>query len=251
MAFFKKGLKTVTFATCVWERDWRQILLDDQYLSKMQIENHCYDFQEKILIINNVQNYKPVIEAAEKKISEGVLTNFYLAKDHKNKILNFFQLDRKDFKKDESFDGSDDWIYYNALGPLAAIYFCATDYLLYHTGDAFLKKPVSWIEKAIGMLEKKRSYKVANLIWNNQLIEAQRESYKIRKDFLISKKGFSDQLFLIRRKDFQKPIYSLVTEEGSHFPRGDVFEKRVFCHMLKLGWKRITYTKGGYTHQNF
>lgn len=251
MGFFKKQSKTVTFATTVWEKDWKEILLSDEYLEKLQIENHCYNFTEKILIINNVADYMPVIEAAEKKIEEGVLTNYYLAKDHAKNILQFFQLERRDLKKDHTFDGSDDWIYYNALGPLAAIYFCVSDYLLYHTGDTFLEKPVSWIEQALRLLEKKKKYKVANLLWNDNALEAKKESFKERQDFFISKRGFSDQLFLVKRKDFQKPIYSELRADASHFPRGDVFEKRVFCHMLKVGWKRITYAKGAYTHQNF
>jgi len=251
MFFFKKKKKTISFATCVWENDWKQILLSKDYLKKKQIENHCHQFDQKILIINNVDNYQPVIDIAKKKIRDGVLTDYYIAEDHAEKILKFFNLKKEDFKKDSTFSGSNDWIYYNALAPLAAIYFCNSDYLLYHTGDSFLDKPVSWVDKAINLLEKKRKYKVANLTWNENYLEAKKESYKTKKDFFVSKRGFSDQCFLVKKEDFRKPIYNSIHKDSHHFPRGDVFEKRVFSHMLNNGWKRITYSQGSYIHENF
>lgn len=251
MFFFKKKKKTVTFATCVWENDWRQILLSKDYLKKKQIENHNYNFDKKILIINNIDDYQPVIDIAKKKIRDGVLTDFYIANDHVETVLKFFKLTREDFKKDATFKGSDDWIYYNALGPLTAIYFCESDYLLYHTGDSFLEKPVTWVDKAIGLLGKKRKYKVANLTWNENYLEAKNESYKTKKDFFISNRGFSDQFFLVKTEDFRQPIYHSIHKDSHHFPRGDVFEKRVFSYMLDHGWKRITYSQGSYTHENF
>lgn len=251
MFFSRKKERTVTFATAVWEKDWKQILLSKDYLQKLQIENHQHPFSEKILIINNVSDYGPVVHAAEQKIEKGILTNYYIAKDYAKKIFSFFKLKREDFKKDMFFDGTDDWLYYNALAPLTSIYFCRSDYLLYHTGDTYLKEPVSWIDRAIGLLEKRDKIKVANLTWNEKYIEANKESYRETKDFYLSKRGFSDQLFLVKTKDFQKPIYQTIREDASHFPRGDVFEKRVFCHMLEAGWKRITFKKGSYTHENF
>lgn len=247
----KRIEKTVTFATCCWEKDWKEILLSKDYLKKQQIENNRHAFKEKIVIINNVSDYPAVIQAAKKKVEEGVITGFYLSKEHAEKALEFFQLKKEDFKKDKNLKISDDWVYYNALGPLCAIYLCKTDYLLYLTGDSRLKTPINWIEKAIEQLEKKSSYKVANLTWNENYAEAKKESFKETQDFYISKKGFSDQLFLIPVKDFQKPIYYSLRKDSAHFPWGDIFEKRVFSYMRDKKWKRITYKLGSYHHENF
>ena len=52
-----------------------------------------------------------------------------------------------------------DWIYYNAIGPLTAIYLCQSDYLLYLTGDVRLDEPVEWIEQALGSWKKIRDIK--------------------------------------------------------------------------------------------
>ncbi len=237
---------TVAFATTVWEKDWRPILLGPSYLKVQQIENHCFDFAEKILIINNVDNLDEVIKAARKKIDEGVITSFHIANEE---VLSFFDLKRSDFRPDPGIHS--DWVYYNALGPLAALYYANTDYLLYLTGDVYLPKRVDWIPKTIRRMEKSEKLKVANLVWNENYNEAKKESYKQEWNFFLAKEGFSDQMFLVKRSDFVKPLYNEIHKTSGHFPRGDVFEKRAYSAMKYRGWERLIYRKGFYIHENF
>ena len=244
--FWQRSCPSVTFATTVWEKDWRPILLDANYLSAHQIENHSFPFKEKILIINNVSHLEEVIVAAERKIAEGILTRYIVAEEW---VLSHFQLNRSDFLPMPGI--SPDWLYYNALGPLTALYEARSDYLLYQTGDVRIEKKVYWIEKAIRRMEKVKHYKVANLVWNENYKEANKESYKKEWNFYISNHGFSDQMFLVKTADFCKPIYGEIHPDSHHFPRGDVWEKRVFSYMKNHGWERITYRRGSYIHENF
>lgn len=250
----KRDLPTVSFATSCWEKDWKLLLQEDGYLEQRQIGNHLFAFSEKLLIINNVRSFETVLRAAERKVEQGVLTEAILAEEIAKKVLTFFHLKRSDFRPGgdaslyESVDA--DWIYYNALGPLSAIYYAKSDYLLYLTGDVYLEEPYDWIGRAIAMMEKKPHYKVANLVWNKKVDEAKRESMARKKGFFISDCGFSDQMFLIKLSDFQAPIYREIREDASHFPRGDVFEKRVFSAMRNRGWLRLTDQQGSYIHEN-
>jgi hypothetical protein len=241
-------MPTVTFATSCWENDWRFILFDPTYLQTGMIGNNSYDFFKKVLIINNVKDPEKVISQAEKKIKEGVISHYYLAQDFEEEMLSFFKLKREDFKAKENY--KDDWVFFNATGVLTAIYLCSSDYLLYHTGDSFLEKKIEWIPKAIDLMEKNEDYKVANLTWNNNYSEAKKESNKTKKGFFISSNGFSDQQFLVKTEDFRQAIYNEIREDSDHFPRGDVFEKRVFSFMKNHGWKRITFRHGSYIHKN-
>lgn len=227
----------VTFATSCWERDWRTILLDPDYLSKRQIGNHQYPFFERMLIINNVDDLPLVERIAQEKVDEGILTRYVVARD----VLSFFGLKRSDFN---------DWQYYNALAPLMAIHEAKGDYLLYLTGDVSLKRPVNWIEKAIRFMEKRPIVKVANLTWNDNYKEAKKESYRTTWNFYVAEEGFSDQMFLVKTADFQAPVYGEIRADGAHYPRGDVFEKRIFSYMKNRGWKRITYKRGSYIHED-
>ncbi len=229
---------SVSFATSCWEKDWRPILTDPDYLAVRQIANHSFPFAERLLVINNVDDLDEVKRAAQAKVDEGVLTRYVVAKD----VLGHFGLTRSDFN---------DWQYYNALGPLMAIHEAKSEYLLYVTGDVYLKRPVDWLGKAIRFMKKRTQIKVANLTWNDNYREAKKESYRRTWNFFVAEQGFSDQMFLVQREDFNKPIYGEVRSDGAHYPRGDVFEKRVFSYMKNRGWERITYRRGAYTHENF
>ena len=255
MRFWQKApLPSVTFATSCWERDWKQILLDPHYLAQRQIANHLFPFAEKLLVINNVSDLPTVQAAAQKKIDEGVLTRYVIAEQIAKETLGFFQLMREDFRAGPDArryqDVNSDWIYYNSIAPLSAIYSAQSDYLLYMTGDVRLDEPVDWVAQALGLMEKKPLYKVANLTWFHRYEEAKRESFCKRKGFYVSKRGFSDTMFLVKKSDFRAPIYGVIREDANHYPRGDVFEKRVFSTMQNQGWLRITYSKGTYIHEH-
>jgi hypothetical protein len=247
-----RPLPTVAFATSVWEKDWRPILLDPEYLPVKQIGNHCFPFSEKILVINNVLDEEAVQKAAAVWVSRGVLTRVVKAEE---RVLASFALTRSDFRVGADaveYEGvNPDWIYYNALGPLTAIRECRSDYLLYLTGDVRMELPCDWVHPALALMEKEDQIKVANPLWNGRYEEAKRESSYKRGAFFVAKEGFSDQLFLVRRREFQQPIYGEIRADSAHYPRGDVFEKRVFSYMKNRGWERITYRRGSYTHENF
>jgi hypothetical protein len=246
--FGTSPLPEVTFATTCWERDWRQILLDPEYLRVRQIGNHGFPFAEKLLIINNVDDLSAVKRAAQKKIDEGIITRFVVADEIAEKMFSYFRLHRSHFQPSLESGVGADWLYYNALGPLAAVYSAKNPYLLYTTGDVWLEEPVSWIAKALLKMEKKEMYKVANLTWNKKYAEAKKEAYTREKNFYISRIGFSDQMFLVKKSDFCAPIYGEIREDTHHVPRGDVFEKRVLSYMKNHGWERMTYRHGFYTH---
>ena len=253
--FKLSALPSVSFATCVWEKDWRPVLLDPEYLQVRQIGNHSFPFSEKLLIINNVADLPAVQAAADHKVQGGVLTRYVMAEALAAEALSFFQLEREDFRVGSDASNyagvNPDWVYYNALGPLCALYAAQSDYLLYQTGDVRLDKRVDWIGKSIRRMERSNRIKIANLVWNERYEEARNESYKKRWNFYLAKEGFSDQMFLVKTRDFRQPIYGDIRPDSSHFPRGDVWEKRAFSAMKNKGWERLICVRGSYTHDNF
>ena len=236
--FWKKmSYPAVTFATTVWEKDWRQILLDPEYLPVRQIGNHLFPFAERLLIINNVEDAEGARRAAEKWVEKGVLSRVVTAEKG---TLGFFGL-----------EGLSGWFYYNAIGPLTAIRECATPFLVYLTGDVRLDGPLDWIRPSLLKMEQNRNFKVANPVWNGRYDEAKREAKGKSGPFYVGREGFSDQMFLVRTDDFRQPIYNETRGDAGHFPHGDTFEKRVFSYMKNRGWERIIFRRGSYTHENF
>jgi hypothetical protein len=100
-------------------------------------------------------------------------------------------------------------------------------------------------------MRKVDKYRVANLVWNENYREVKKESYKKEWNFFVAKQGFSDQLFLVRAEEFRQPIYGEIRADSSHYPRGDVWEKRVFSYLKNRELERIIYRRGSYTHENF
>jgi hypothetical protein len=246
----EKTLPQVSFATTCWEKDY-EILLEKNYLKEV-IQKHQFPFSEKILIINNVKDEKKALTLAEKRIEEGSLTHVYLTSRHQDEVLSFFSILPHQLtlgKQKEAYPHlNDNWVFYNALGPLSSLFLAKSPYLLYQTGDVCLETDISWIAKAILFMQKHPKYKVANPLWNQKNDEAKEESFRKTKDFYLCKKGFSDQMFLLRRKDFFLPLYDYNSAKADHFPRGEVFEKKIYCVMLEKKYRRIIFKHGSYCH---
>lgn len=231
---------SVTFSTSCWEQDW-DILLKSRFLEN-KITRNGYDFTKKVLIINNVKNRGEVKGYAEKALSSGVITDYFFVEDYIDKALSFFQLSKEALGK----------AYYYSNHELVSVYLCQTDYLLFYTGDTYLEKTTPWVAPALAELEGNSDYKVANLVWNNRYEEAKRESQSEIGDFYVGF-GFSDQCFLVRKKDFRAPIYTENHPASERYPEygGETFEKRVDSWMRNHNYLRLTFRKGSYVHSDF
>ena len=234
------NLPTVTFETKCYEKDW-EILLKTNRLEEMIARNR-YDFTEKLLYINNVDDPDKVVGYAERLKQRGVISDYIMVDDYANEALLYFGLDR------ESFRGG----YYYSIQELVGIYRCRTDYLLHFSGDSILDGAFSWLDRAIDLLGRDSRIKVVNCIWNRKVHEAECESIGQDKDFWIGY-GFSDQCYLVKRSDFNQRIYHNCNPVSERYPHygGELFEKRVDAWMRNNNYLRGTYKHGSYVSKNF
>lgn len=230
---------TVTFETKCYEKDW-EIILKTGRLEAM-ISRNQYDFDERILYINNVQDPDKVRGYAERLKTRGVITSHVLVEDHADEALAFFGLDR------DSFNGG----YYYSIQELVGIYLCKTDYLLHFSGDSILEKPLPWIEQAIHELTSDTRVSVATCLWNRKHNDAKRIHQGQNDDFWLVE-GFSDQCYLVKTLDFRAQIYHEKHANSEHFPvyGGELFEKRVDAWMRTCGYLRSVYKHGSYLSKN-
>ena len=231
----------VTFETKVWQNDWEYIL-KGKYLNKV-IERCNYQFDKRVLIINNVNDRNEVEIHAVKKVEEGIIDSYYFAEDYVDEVLDFFNI------KKESFNGG----YYYSIAELVGVYLCKTKYLLHFSSDSFLKKIGDhWIDEAINLFIVRNDIIVANPVWNENYIQAKNESIEEIGDFYLSY-GFSDQCYLIKTDVFKKQIYNEKNIYSERYPKygGELFEKRVDSYMRNNSCYRITSKKVSYSHINF
>ena len=228
---------SVTLETKCWERDWRLLLTTDRL--SVLAERNCFDFAERTLMINNVADRVQVCRYAQRAVDRGVITRYIVVEDHADEALRFFQLTR-----DALTTG-----YVYSIAELVSIYLCRTDYLLHYAGDCLPVAPNPWIPAALTYIASRDDLRVANLTWNSNYDEAERESSSQTADFYVGY-GFSDQCYLVRTSDFRAPIYNEVHPASERYPDygGELFEKRVDAWMRNHQYLRATFKHAAYTH---
>jgi hypothetical protein len=119
---------TITFETKVWENDW-ELMLKSSRLEKM-IDRCNHAFDQKILYVNNVQDYSKLPQVADRLIRSGVIDQYVNVSDYAEEALNFFSLSR-----DKLGIG-----YYYSIAELVSIYLIKTEYLLHFSSDSIVSK---------------------------------------------------------------------------------------------------------------
>lgn len=232
-------MSMLTYQTNVWEGDYR-VILNGSYLEKI-ISRCDSDFVSKEIIVNNVDNREEVENLLKKKIVSRTIDRYYFVEDYIKIVLDHFKLTKEDFKG----------AYYVSSSELVGIYLCKSEYLLYFKGDSHLYKGSSgWIHQGLKLLSTNREFLVANPTWNNRKKEAQQEADAEIDNFYISY-GFSDQCFLTKVKDLQRPIYNTIHPDAERYPWGNSFEAMLYSHMKYNGLRRLTHKYDNYRHKNF
>ena len=237
--------KTITFETKCWENDWESIIKNGGYQRKLDSfkENQ---FDKKILIINNVNDASLVCKEADKLIEQGIIDEWFLVENHKEEVLNFFNIDIN------SFQGG----YYYSISELLAIYVSKTDYLLHLSSDSNVEinHNIDWVNSAIEIMEKKSNVISANPVWNHAFNNAKSDSNGNEDDEWYYIQRFSDQCYLIPVEHFKQKIYNEKNDLSDiHFPKygGELFEKRVYSHIMNNDLTTITNKRITYMHPNY
>lgn len=233
---------TITFETKCYEKDWQYIVKDG--LIADMIKNCNYNFDKKVLFLNNFSDYRSIKQEADRLISRNIIDEYYVVDEHAEEALSFFGLKKDDFKGG----------YYYSIAELVSIYLCKTDYNLHFSGDAMMESACAfnWIDPAIGLMDQNKDVLVANPTWDHKYAEASSESFDQDESWYYSF-GFSDQCYLIKVSEFRKDIYNFTHTESERYPKygGELFEKRVDAYMRTKTKMRITSKNCSYEHNNF
>jgi hypothetical protein len=230
-------LPSLTIETKVWEADWR-IILETGRLQRMFSRNN-YPHAQRVLFINNVNDYEPVKARCQQLIEEGAIDRYVVVADYADEALAFFQLTK------ESFGVG----YVYSIAELVSIYLCETDYLLHFSGDTCLKASYDWLPQTMALMADNPQVKVATMAWNGRFDQVKRESFSEDADYYYCS-GFSDQMYLVRAADFRQPIFSEKHPYSERYPQygGELFEKRVDSWLRNHDYRRVVWKHGSYRH---
>lgn len=232
---------TTTFVTKCYEKDWEILIKQGGIQNK--INNLNYNFDKKLLFINNVDDINLVKQEADKLISQNIIDEYYVVEEYADEALKKFNITK------ESFNGG----YYYSITELVSIHLCDTDYLLYLASDSILEnKNFNWVDKAINIMENNPKILVANATWNFKYDEAERESFSEDDEWYYGY-GFSDQCYFIKTSNFNQSIYNEYNSASDRYPSygGECFEKRVDSYMRNKELYRITSKHISYSHPKY
>jgi hypothetical protein len=228
----------VDFVTNVFERTYRKVLQPGVIAGR--VADHRFAFAKRVVLVNNVTDSAAVEELLRPLVASGEITEYYSVSALLESALNKVGLSRQAIEKT---------IHYTDCS-LVAVTLCGSSHLLYSDADVFLREAQNWIEPALQLMETDKRVAIANPKWVTS--EVNPEMREAKGDFNLGY-GFSDQLYLLRREEFSKPIYRHFIPISYRYPLSHIspiFEQRVDAYMRANGRLRATYQLATYVHDD-
>ncbi len=207
------------------------------------IEANARPFARRVVLINNVDNRDDAAGRAQLLRDAGEIDEFHFVADRLDAALAQTGLSRSRLEP----------LLHYSDAPLVAACLAGSPWLLYWDAEARLCEPGDWISPALELMRRDERVIVANPSWeppnaSGDRPGVDREALTTRAGFALGD-GFSDQVFLVRRRDLAAPIYrqrciSLITYPGAH--KAHVFEARLAAHMRHHGRLRATHLHSTY-----
>ncbi len=214
----------------------------DRVLSPGFIEQlasrHCFPFARRVVIINNVADPSFVVSQAEARRRDGEVDAYYLVDEHLPAAFAATGLDTTALGRVSRY----------STWALVAVALDGNPWILHWDVDCELVEPVDWVTPSLERLTQDSRLIVANPAWSTD--EAVAESSEHDASFALGF-GFSDQVFLARRRDFARPIYRERHVESLRYPLAHIartFECRVDAYMRTHDRLRATYLGSQYRH---
>jgi hypothetical protein len=220
-----------------FERSYRDVLQPGVFAGI--VEENRFAFARRVALVNNVDNPEHVRELAQPLLDSGEIDELRFVADLLPEALRLTGLTEQDL------GGR---IRHYTDCSIAAVTMTGSPWLLYWDADLHLDEPVDWITPSIDFMDSELRALVASPDWVPSTLD--QELIERRGAFAITR-GFSDQLYLVRRADLARPVYHERCIARLRYPLahiGDVFEARVDAYMRHNDLVRVIHTGARYTH---
>ena len=228
----------VDFVTNVFERTYRKVLQPGEIARR--VAGHQFAFARRVVLINNVKDRAAVEKLLGPLIESGEITEYYFVSALLESALKKVGVSRQAIEKT---------IHYTDCS-LVAVTLCGSSHVLYSDADVFMLAAQNWIAPGLQLMETDKRVAVVNPKWVTSQVNP--ETREIKGDFNLSY-GFSDQLYLLSREEFSKPIYRHFVPISYRYPLSHIapiFEQMVDAYMRANGRLRATYQLATYVHDD-
>lgn len=226
----------VDLVTNAFERNLEQSLRPEFW--EQTVASNEFDFRRRVLLVNNVDDARAVARRADELLAQNCITEWHWVAELLPTALEIVGLEERDLGRLPHYSDC----------ALCAIALPGSDWLLYWDADVSLKTAENWIGPAIELFARNPAVLVANPRWSDQV--PAREVEGTDQDFALGY-GFSDQVFLARRRDLARPIYRHRCLASLRYPMSHIspiFEARVDAYMRTHQKLRATHLSSQYEH---
>ncbi len=187
--------REVEFVINCFERNYREVT-QPGWLTRAA-RQHRFPFARRTLLVNNVDDRRDALKAAEGALARGEIDRYVFVDEHLDQALERTGLRRSDFGR---------YLHWSDCC-VVALKLDGPDYLCYADVDLHLRGDGSWVHDALAVFDGDHRVGVANPNWRMRdgstsiAWEADESGPGWYKGY-----GFSDQVFLLPRSKFSGPL---------------------------------------------
>lgn len=219
-----------------FERTYRKVLAPG--FVRGIVEQNRYAFRRVTVLLNNIADSAAAEALAKELLRTGEIMQWFLVADHLDRALQQTGLTRQQLG---SLPFYSDWA-------LVALTVPGSDWIVHWDADVQLAEPMDWITPSLELMRENKFVATANPTWKKA--NTGREERGCKGDFVLSY-GFTDQVFLLRRSEFARPIYRYWVPISMRYPVshvGPYFEQWVDAYLRVKKRLRATYLPATFVH---
>jgi hypothetical protein len=219
-----------------FERSYRDVLRPGVF-EGIADENR-FRFAKRVALVNNVDDPAHVRELAQPLLDSGEIDELQFVADLLPEAMRITGITERDLGRIRHYTDCS----------ISAVTMSGSPWLLYWDADLHLDPPLDWISPSIKRMQTDAQVLVASPGWVPSTLDA--EMMERDGEFAVTR-GFSDQLYLVRRADLARPIYHERCIARMRYPMahiGYIFESRVDAYMRHHNRTRLVHTGTQYTH---
>jgi hypothetical protein len=219
-----------------YERTYRDVLAPGFFHG---VASDCeFNFSQRTVLLNNIAEMDSALRLAKERISAGEIDQVFLVNRYLEEALQVTGLTRRGLGRIPHYSN---WA-------LVALVVPGSDYMVHWDAEIRMVHPFNWIEPSLQLMQADSRIAVANPLWKTG--GAAPEFRERVGDFSLSY-GFSDQVYLLSRKDFARPIYHHWVPIALRYPVAHIapyFEQMVDSYLRVANRYRATLVTAQYVH---
>jgi hypothetical protein len=221
-----------------FERTYRDVLAAG-FFDEVVAQNR-FRFARRVVLINNVDDPADATRLAQARLDAGEVDAAWHVAERLPAALRRTRLGLRDLGAGTP----------HSTPSLVAVTLTGAPWLVYWDAEIRLCKPHDWISDALAEMSHDSRILVAAPRWSSPKLEPEVAESRRTFDLCL---GFSDHVYLARRAELGRPIYSERCVVRRRYPlahRGYTFEARLDAYMRHRRRFRALHRSVGYEHDD-